>query len=116
MVRRLTFAISIIMSLSLQLNSSTMGSNLSSNERDTILKGMYHMCVAGTPKVIMDSYGPIKIELYCSCYADELSKNISHEDFLLMMVDPTTGRAKGSPNAPSVMQNANKICLKELQG
>lgn len=93
---------------------SAVAGDLTQSQRDSILKGMFHMCVEGTPKEISERFGPMGVKRFCSCYADEIANNLTKEQFNAMVVDPNTGRSRVPPNYATTVSNANRVCAKEL--
>lgn len=89
-------------------------SNLLPDERDNLLKGIYNGCVSAAPRDLVDRFGSIKWKLYCSCYSDEMIKNLTHEDFQLSIIDPKTGKAPENPNTQIAVMKSHEFCLKEL--
>ena len=88
--------------------------DLTKNQRDSILKGMFQMCLASAPQDISQRFGPMGVKRFCSCYADEIANNLTKEQFNAMVVDPNTGRSKIPPNYATTVSKANHVCAKEL--
>ncbi|OGW60185.1 MAG: hypothetical protein A2Y48_07695 [Nitrospirae bacterium RIFCSPLOW2_12_42_9] len=88
--------------------------DISQSQRDTILKGIFYMCMEGAPAQITERFGPMAVKRFCSCYTDEIANSLTKEQFDAMIIDPNTGRSRVPPNYSSLVDKANRVCAGEL--
>lgn len=94
--------------------SVTSAESLSQNQRDTILKGVFHHCVEGLPREISSKYDELAVKLFCSCYSDHVANHMTRAQFEAMIIDPKTGKSRPPPDYQAIVTNANQACASEL--
>lgn len=93
---------------------SVISGNLSQNQRDTILKGMFNYCIESMSSQFKTQVGSMRLKQFCSCYADELANNLTQNQFNAMIVNPDTGESKTPPGIQQTVQKAYTACQSNL--